>query len=100
MTGVLLEHRSKQLRKLCQACLERKARYQYRGRVRADRQHTLCFACYRAERDRQRLTLWTPRTVSDPHTAGDIDSEAQPSEDYASSPTPPAHFSARRSAGL
>ena len=41
-------------RKLCQGCHERKARFQYRGIVRADRDHTLCFECYRSERDRQR----------------------------------------------
>jgi hypothetical protein len=38
----------------CQACRERKARFQYRGVVKADRTHTLCFACFRSERDRQR----------------------------------------------
>lgn len=42
------------VRKLCQGCHERKARFQYRGVVRADRNHTLCFECYRSERDRQR----------------------------------------------
>lgn len=42
------------VRRLCQGCAERKARFAYRGRVRADRDHTLCFECYRAERDRQR----------------------------------------------
>jgi hypothetical protein len=58
VTGVLLEHRSKQLRRLCACCRERKARYQYRGRVRADRNHTLCFECYRAEKNRQRIRLY------------------------------------------
>lgn len=38
----------------CQGCAARKARFQYRGRVRADRHHTLCFECYRSARDRQR----------------------------------------------
>ena len=42
------------IRNLCQGCRERKALFQYRGVVRADRDHTLCFACYRSERDRQR----------------------------------------------
>jgi len=49
-----------ELRKLCQGCRGRKARFQYRGVVRADQDHTLCFECYRVERDRQRareLTL-------------------------------------------
>ena len=39
---------------LCEACRERKARFQYRGVVKADRAHTLCFACFRSERDRVR----------------------------------------------
>jgi hypothetical protein len=47
-------HRAYGFRKLCQGCHERKARFQYRGIVRADRDHTLCFECYRSERDRQR----------------------------------------------
>ena len=47
-------HESKRLRKLCQRCRDRKARFRYRGVVRADRDHTLCFECYRSERDRGR----------------------------------------------
>ena len=39
---------------LCEACRERKARFQYRGVVKADRAHTQCFACFRSERDRLR----------------------------------------------
>ena len=45
---------SRQVRRLCQACHERRARFRYRGEVRADRHHTLCFECYRAERNRLR----------------------------------------------
>ena len=47
-------HESKVLRKHCQSCHARKARFQYRGRVRADRDHTLCFECFRSERERNR----------------------------------------------
>ena len=47
-------HHSKISRRACQACQERKARFQYRGKVRADRDHVLCFECYRAERQRAR----------------------------------------------
>lgn len=50
-------HESKQLRRACESCRQRKARYQYRGVVRADRTHTLCFSCFRAERDRHRARL-------------------------------------------
>ena len=44
----------KQVKTLCVACRERKARFRYRGEVRADRDHTLCFECYRGEVNRAR----------------------------------------------
>ena len=50
-------HESKQHRHLCQRCRDRKAKFQYRGVVRADRDHTLCFECYRAERNRGRARV-------------------------------------------
>jgi hypothetical protein len=46
--------RSKSVKTLCTACQERKARFRYRGEVRADRDHTLCFECYRSEVNRAR----------------------------------------------
>ena len=46
-------------RHLCAACRERRARFQYRGEVRADRQHVLCFQCFRAARER--LRAWQIR---------------------------------------
>ena len=51
---------SKETRRRCQSCQERKARFRYRGVVKADRDHTLCFECYRAERERRRAQLLTP----------------------------------------
>ena len=45
---------SKSVRTLCAACQKRKARFRYRGEVRADRDHTLCFECYRGEVNRSR----------------------------------------------
>ena len=45
---------SKRIRQNCQECCVRKARFQYRGVVKADRDHVLCFECYRAEVNRQR----------------------------------------------
>jgi hypothetical protein len=47
-------HLSKRVRRACQSCRERKARFQYAGRVKADRDHSLCFECYRSERERRR----------------------------------------------
>ncbi len=45
---------SKTARTRCVSCEARKARFRYRGEVRADRDHTLCFECYRAEVNRAR----------------------------------------------
>jgi hypothetical protein len=39
---------------LCLACGERRPLFYYRGVVKADRDHTLCFECYRAEVNRLR----------------------------------------------
>ena len=57
---------SRQTRRSCQSCRQRKARFQYRGAVRADRDHALCFACYRSLREHRRaqgLTDQRPATV-------------------------------------
>jgi hypothetical protein len=50
--GARRRHRSS--RHLCAACRERRARFQYRGEVRADHHHVLCFQCFRAARERMR----------------------------------------------
>lgn len=50
-------HASKSARRACQRCQERKARFQYQGEVRADRDHVLCFECFRSERNRSRARL-------------------------------------------
>jgi len=41
-------------RHVCLECHVHRARFQYRGQVRADRDHTLCFRCFRAELERGR----------------------------------------------
>jgi hypothetical protein len=38
----------------CLVCGERRSLFCHRGVVKADRSHTLCFECYRAELNRQR----------------------------------------------
>jgi hypothetical protein len=66
-------HQRKQVKQLCQQCHDRKAKFKYRGVVRADRDHTLCFECYRSERnhlraeglaERQPLRALTPAQIS------------------------------------
>lgn len=42
-------------RRICQVCQQRPAKFAYRGHVKRDRQHVLCFACYRALTDSHRL---------------------------------------------
>lgn len=70
MSSSKRHRRSKLSRNLCASCRERKARFQYRGVVRADRDHTLCFECYRREVDRSRARCLsqavTPSRVSSP----------------------------------
>ena len=51
-------------KRLCAACQERKARFRYRGEVRADREHTLCFECYRGEINRARARRLSNLTLS------------------------------------
>lgn len=49
---------------MCHGCQERRARFRYRGEVRADRDHTLCFECFRAERERQRASVLAARMLA------------------------------------
>jgi hypothetical protein len=68
---------SKTLRKHCQSCHARKARFRYRGHVRADRDHTLCFECYRAEKDRRRpRSLDGVRPIKSPFDRIDLSQRA------------------------
>lgn len=48
---------SKEGRRLCQRCQDRKAKFQHRGQVRADRDHTLCFECFRSQREHNHARL-------------------------------------------
>jgi len=41
-------------RHVCRQCLRNRARFRYRGEVKADRDHTLCFRCYRSELEKAR----------------------------------------------
>jgi hypothetical protein len=41
--------------RLCVACRARRALFRYRGVVKADADHTLCFQCFRALKNRERL---------------------------------------------
>jgi hypothetical protein len=61
-----LRRQSKQFKTLCAACQERKAKFRYRGEVRADRDHTLCFECHRGEVNRARARRLTEQGVR-PH---------------------------------
>jgi hypothetical protein len=54
MMSVTATRSSRLSRQSCESCRERKARFRHRGAVRADRDHTLCFACFRAQRERVR----------------------------------------------
>ena len=43
--------------RLCVMCGRRRAVFRYRGVVKADATHTLCFQCYRSLRDSMRAQL-------------------------------------------
>jgi hypothetical protein len=49
-------------RHVCAGCHQRKARFRYRGMVKADRHHTLCFECFRAAANRLRSRV-EPRSA-------------------------------------
>ena len=57
------QRRSHCSQRLCAACRERKARFKYRGEVRADRDHTLCFECYRGQVNRTRARLMSDADI-------------------------------------
>ena len=44
-------HAAPEPHRRCAVCHQRPARFQYRGVVKADRFHTLCFRCYRSAMD-------------------------------------------------
>lgn len=50
-----MKHARNDAKRMCVNCNTRPARYRYHGHVRRDRTHVLCFQCYRAVRDSQRL---------------------------------------------
>jgi hypothetical protein len=60
-------HENRKAKQTCQRCRDRKALFQYRGQVKADRNHTLCFECYRSARERQRAERLS---CSNPPTGG------------------------------
>lgn len=62
------QHR--QDRHLCASCRERKAKYQYHGHVRAERQHVLCFQCFRSARERMRARQLVLGATSTPASLG------------------------------
>jgi hypothetical protein len=46
--------RTTAVKHVCRECESRRALFRYRGIVKWDRYHTLCFQCYRRHVDRQR----------------------------------------------
>jgi len=57
MSPAKIRRLTRATRYICASCGRRSARFQYRGTVRADRYHNLCFRCFRAEVDPQRARL-------------------------------------------
>ncbi len=67
MSPARMRRLHRESRHLCAGCKEQPARFQFRGRVRADRDHNLCFRCFRAEvnrlRARRLVAVSTARSV-------------------------------------
>lgn len=64
-----MKHARNDGKRMCVGCNSRPARYRFHGHVKSDRTHVLCFQCYRAIRDSQRLAqpkLFPVRGVSVP----------------------------------
>jgi hypothetical protein len=72
MSRTALHRHARASRHDCAGCGSRRALFQYRGAVRADRDHNLCFECYRSELDRQRAY----RLHHDPDSRGRLGTAA------------------------
>jgi hypothetical protein len=80
-------------RRSCQLCQQRPAKFAYRGHVKRDRQHVLCFACFRALTDSHRLAhphhfnlnLATARLRQHADAVAEV---AAPAADLSSRPIP------------
>jgi hypothetical protein len=53
-------------RHLCLLCRERRSVFLYRGIVKADAHHTLCFQCYRGLLNSMRVSRLAPRVLAFP----------------------------------
>lgn len=71
-----MKHARNEAKRMCVGCNSRPARFRYHGHVKSDRTHVLCFQCYRAVRDSQRLAQ--PRTFPIRSTAGRAPDPSQP----------------------
>ncbi len=61
MTLKLGWRRPAAVKHVCRECEARRALFRYRGVVKWDRYHTLCFQCYRRHADRLRAAGLAPR---------------------------------------
>jgi hypothetical protein len=62
--------RSSAVKHVCRECESRRALFRYRGIVKWDRYHALCFQCYRRLVDRQRAAVLAAVISAAPETAG------------------------------
>ena len=54
---MLMKNSSKRSRKLCASCRQRRSLFRFRGVVKRDDDHTLCFRCFRSLRDSVRARV-------------------------------------------
>jgi hypothetical protein len=68
---------------VCTRCRARRSLFRYRGAVRADRDHTLCFQCYRALHNSMRAL----RLAHDLHQSNVVRAFSLPRMGVANGPT-------------
>ncbi len=55
-----MRNREKFRRKICKICQKKYARFQYRGQIKWDRKHDLCFRCWRSMLDAMTFQMNAP----------------------------------------
>jgi len=59
-------------KKICIDCQNRHARFRYRGVVKWDKDHKLCFACYRAQANRFREIIRAEKSARMTNLPGNL----------------------------
>lgn len=72
MLRLRMGRRAPAVKHACRECESRRALFRYRGIVKWDRYHTLCFQCYRRQMDRLRAAAPTQPPAGNPPHVGPV----------------------------